>query len=247
MSKAPKIWYSHKGKSYDGQFPPYFEPTQFKWVGELESKFPEIEKEITEYLKAHADQLKPYFNKDLVSKKNAWQLLTLKFWGVENKKTVAAFPVLAKAMNEIENTVTISISVMEPQTTIVPHIGDTDAVIRCHLGLDIPAPLPTCGIKVNGLDKGWEKGKVLMFCDAYLHSAWNHSSHRRIVVIFDVVHESFKSKYKGICIETHALLWIQKRRKESAFFNKLPGPVLGILMRLRKLRYLIFGIKEFNL
>jgi aspartyl/asparaginyl beta-hydroxylase (cupin superfamily) len=247
MNGASHIWYSHKGKSYNGQFPPYFDPSQFSWVAELESKFPEIEMEIAGYLKAHADQLKPYFNKDLVSKKNAWQLLTLKFWGVENKNTIEGFPVLSKAMACIENTVTISISVMEPQTTIVPHIGDTDAVLRCHLGVDIPATLPTCGIKVNGIDKGWEKGKVLIFCDAYLHSAWNLSDKRRIVLIFDVVHTHFKNKYKRICVETHALLWIQKKRKESSFFNRLPGPVLGILMRLRKLRYRLFGIKELNL
>ncbi|HYG53388.1 MAG TPA: aspartyl/asparaginyl beta-hydroxylase domain-containing protein [Flavobacteriales bacterium] len=247
MSGKQKIWYSHKNKAYTGHFPAYFIPAEFPWVAQLEAKFPEIETEVTRYLKTHADELKPYFNKDLVSKKNAWQLLTLKFWGVENKKTVAGFPVLSNAINAIPHTVTCSISLMEPQTTIVPHIGDTDAVMRCHLGLDVPAGLPACGIKVNDVDKAWERGKVLIFCDAYMHSAWNHTDQRRIVIIFDVVHDVFKDRYKNICNETHALLWLQKKRQDSPFFNKLPGPVLGILMRLRKLRYALFGIRELNL
>jgi aspartyl/asparaginyl beta-hydroxylase (cupin superfamily) len=85
------------------------------------------------------------------------------------------------------NVTTDALSIRDPETTIKPHIGDTNAIARCHLGLMVPASLPECGIRVAGQERVWEQGRVLIFCDAHPHTAWNHTTERRVILFVDEV------------------------------------------------------------
>jgi aspartyl/asparaginyl beta-hydroxylase (cupin superfamily) len=70
---------------------------------------------------------------------------------------------------------------------LLPHCGETNAIIRCHVGLKVPGKLPEIGIRVKDEMRCWEEGKILSFNDAYNHEAWNHTGEDRFVLIFDLI------------------------------------------------------------
>ena len=76
-------------------------------------------------------------------------------------------------------------SILAPGTQLHPHCGPTNVRLRAHLGLEVP---PECGLKVAGRERSWSVGEWLVFDDSFEHSAWNHSSRRRVVLIVDVWH-----------------------------------------------------------
>jgi len=41
----------------------------------------------------------------------------------------------------------------------LPHFGETNGVVGCHLGIDIPGAWPDCGMEVNKEAKICEEGK----------------------------------------------------------------------------------------
>jgi len=67
------------------------------------------------------------------------------------------------------------------------------------LGVEIPAKLPDCGLKVNGEEKSWEEGKWIVFNDAYKHAAWNNTDKRRVIIIMDFVKPEFIDRKNIAC------------------------------------------------
>jgi aspartyl/asparaginyl beta-hydroxylase (cupin superfamily) len=71
-----------------------------------------------------------------------------------------------KLMRNIPNVVNICFNVIEPNSKIVPHSGDTNAIVSCDLGLIIPPTTLLVAIKVKDDVRGLETGKTPEFIDA---------------------------------------------------------------------------------
>ena len=69
-----------------------------------------------------------------------------------------------------------------------------NVVYRCHLGLDIPGDRSGYGLRVGNETTAWKQGKLLAFCEAQRHSAWNRTDKKRLVVIVDVLRPEFISR-----------------------------------------------------
>jgi len=67
-------------------------------------------------------------------------------------------------------------------TTIGPHVGYTDAVLRLHLAL---RSSELCGIRVGDETRRWIPGQCLIFDDTVDHEAWNHGTSERLVLLVD--------------------------------------------------------------
>ena len=65
--------------------------------------------------------------------------------------------------------------------------GPYKGVLRHHLGLIIPEPALSRGIRVANETKHWEEGKSLVFDDTYHHEAWNGTNGDRVVLFMDFV------------------------------------------------------------
>ncbi|MGZ3882977.1 MAG: aspartyl/asparaginyl beta-hydroxylase domain-containing protein [Bacteroidia bacterium] len=240
QNKGPKeaAWYSYHGTPYTGGLPAFFKTNEFPWVAELEANFDDIKNELKNYILQNQEHFKPYFNTDLVSKKRSWEVSNFVFWGKTNEVSCQKVTQTIGLLKKIPGFLSAGISVLHPGSDIKPHAGDTNTVMRAHLGLVIPEGLPACGLKVTDKMSGWEEGKVLMFCDAHVHSAWNHSSQKRFVLIFDVVHPVFLHRRKGIASNGLSLLRLQALTLQFPFLNALPGFVRGGIRYLCKFYYL---------
>ena len=145
----------------------YLNPENFDWSEKLEKNAEAIQLEVLNVLKKNTDDFKPYFAATMMNAPEKWKSLSFYFWGVlMSKKAITSCPKTISLLKEIPDIVSFSISLMEPFSEIKPHYGDTDAMYRCHLGIEIPAGLPNCGFRAGYEDRAWENGKLLIFNDA---------------------------------------------------------------------------------
>lgn len=241
----PSLWFSIYDFSfnYKGNEPPFFEPSTFDWAIELEQNAGLIKQELLQYLTEH--HLESYFNASMVSKKNSWRTIALKTWSVELYKNQKSFPVTTSLINKYPQIISASFNLLEPGSKIVPHSGDTNAIYRCHLGLEIPAGLPDCGFRVKDEKRAWENNKWLIFLDAYDHEAWNNSGKERYIFLMDVMRDEFKSRKHLVCSTVLTSLFLQKRASMfKVSFEKRPLLVKVITKTLRPFAQLALYISN---
>ena len=234
-----KPWYSYKGGIYKGSSPYFYDPEKIDWVKKIEDNYPIVKKEIEQFMQSQGASLQPYFNSDLVNTKQSWKFGEFYFWSIRNDEYCKQIPEFDKILSSIPGFVTAGISVLAAHTDIKAHYGDTNTSIRGHLGLNIPAGYPMCGIQVGNEEKGWEEGKMLLFCDAHLHRAWNHSDTIRYVLIIDVLQKHFVSQKKNICSNVLSLIGLQKLEYKFPVIRKLPGFMRGVIRVMQKARIYI--------
>ena len=85
-------------------------------------------------------------------------------------------------VESIPGMTTAGFSRLEPQSHIKPHVGYTTAVLRCHLGVTVPAG---CTLRVGSETREWQNGRCMVFDDTIEHEAWNRSDAIRTVLLID--------------------------------------------------------------
>ncbi len=206
---AEKLWFSAFGGSPPKEIG-YVNAGEHTWTEGVKKNSRAIQEEIASFLEEHPDKLKPYFNKTLVEGKKNWRALSFKIWGWPIKENVKECPLTQKVMESIPGIVSYSVSMLEPGVDIKKHRGDTNAIIRGHLGLLIPAGLPLCGFECDGEQRAWKERELLLFNDSSKHRAWNHTDKRRIVLLFDVIRPEYIRKKRRVCATVLAALVSQK-------------------------------------
>lgn len=179
--------------------PDFFDPEDFAWASELERNAPVIQQELEALLRDGEEHLVPYFDDGMVPKPEDWKVFPFFYWGWMIRKNCRRCPKTVRLLRSIPHVTTGAFSILEPNTRVTPHIGDTNAVVRCHLGLIVPDSLPRCGLRVGNNERTWTVGKLLMFCDAKLHSAWNDTPDRRIVLFLDVMRPEYADQKARVC------------------------------------------------
>ncbi len=195
--KKSDIWYSYTLKPYLLDEPGFYSKEDFEWIKLLENNFEIIKKETLYFVENN--QLKPYFNKDLLSKSNSWKTEGLLFWGYFFRKKHTPFKATWKIAKQIPGIISFSVSELDPNSKIKPHNGDTNSIIRVHFPIVVPSGLPKCAFTVKGETRPWEEGKALLFNDAQIHEAQNLTNQKRLVLLIDVIRPEFINRKIEIC------------------------------------------------
>ena len=217
-----KVWYRTGGKKYAETEPPYYDSEDFPWLIEMTDNWGKIKKEIAGLIAENDNkfQSNSYLG---ISAPGGWTSLSYMFWGLKIRKDLKKqCPLFNGYLEKIPGLVSMSFSCLAPKISLTEHYGDTNTVLRCHFGIEIPAGLPDCGLKVNGESRPWQEGGWIVFNDAYLHSAWNLTEKRRIVMIIDVIRPEFFYKKNRICVYIRARHTQVQIQKKYGFINKLP-------------------------
>ena len=200
----------------------------------LEASWPVIKAELQDLLDKNEQRLVPYFNEEMVSGPKKWKALSFMFWTVRFKQNIDHCPETMALLRKVPHLVSASISLLEPNTQIKPHRGDTNAIIRCHLGLRVPSPLPQCGFQVGDEQRSWEEGKLLLFNDAMRHLAWNNTNERRLILLLDVIRPEFADRKDQICRTVLAALGYQYLSQKMKFLKRSPRSVKTVMHAMLK-------------
>ncbi|GAB4200462.1 MAG: hypothetical protein Tsb002_36600 [Wenzhouxiangellaceae bacterium] len=194
QAQKQQPWFAEDGGPFKGDEPFYFNPDDYPWVKRVESQWQVIRDEMLAMLEREQQSLVPYANKGMVSRPDQWKTFGMMFWTFRSKKNCDMCPKTWAILKDIPNITAASFNLLEAQTTIKPHHGDTNAIIRCHMGLVVPASAPKCGFRVGTETRSWEEGKFMMFCDAHEHTAWNNTNEKRYILVVDIMRPEYVNK-----------------------------------------------------
>lgn len=225
----PKLWFSLFDFSFDykGAEPSFWDDTQFRWSGRFKENLNLICNELESFLEQN--KLDPYFNKQMTNERDVWKTVSLKTWGIELLKNQKHFPITTQLMNEFPEIVSLSFNRLEPSGKILPHCGDTNAIVRCHLGLIIPEENERCYFTVRGESKPWKRGEWIIFTDAFVHEAINDTNEGRYILLMDVMRDEFRTKKRKVLSTVLTSLFLQKRAQRIGILYKSPQWLIGIV------------------
>lgn len=234
MPPAASPWFSRGGGEFAGGEPNYFEPADFAWTARIEAQWRTIRDELLALLEQQRISMMSYPNGELTADPAHWKTFALLFWSHRLEHNMRQCPRTWQLLKDIPHLSSASFSLLEPQAAIHPHRGDTNAIMRCHLGLVIPAPAPACAFQVEDEMRGWENGRFLLFCDAHVHAAWNHTAGQRYILILDVMRPAFATRQRAVSRRVLAAIL------SEMLAQRLAGPGKGHARRA--VRALLYGV-----
>jgi beta-hydroxylase len=177
----------------------------FPFLTQLEENWKDVLEELDSLLYAEAEAnvslFQAWHEKEIYE--GDWDVYGLYEFGKKNLKNCERCPKTTALVESIPGMTTAGFSALAPETYIKPHVGYTQEVLRCHLGLVVPKPLPaydrratgsliadTCGLRVGDQFFHWEPGKAFVFDDTIEHEAYNYGDRTRFVLLIDFKKES---------------------------------------------------------
>jgi len=215
-----ELWLADYDKPYHGKDPYFYNPNEYAWVRYVEDNWETIRDEFLSIVTVNHDDFMPYPDLEKTDKKDAWHTAGLMYWTQKSKKIISRFPKTWAIMRKVPNISSCSFHLLEPHSTIKPHIGDTNVMLRCHIGIVIPAQAPRCGIRVGKETQCWEEGKILIFNDAHEHTAWNNTDKNRYVMSFDVMRPEFVKKRHWVASQVLGKIFVEVAYQHLAPLKK---------------------------
>lgn len=221
-----KPQYFLKEEEYKGNHAFFYNLTDFPGVEILEENWRKIHDEVLTNVTSEELSAIKNLNPPYLSSPDAWKNIYLYNFGWKKHKNCKRFPVTHALVKKVPNLSFAGITVLEPHSKVLPHNGETNTIIRCHLGLQIPAPLPTCGIRVGDQEQGWANGKITLFSDAHYHTAWNNSDERRFVLVFDIIRPEYAHMKHRVCANVLGALSLKFFYSKKNALKKMPYPII---------------------
>jgi ornithine lipid ester-linked acyl 2-hydroxylase len=167
---------------------PVLDNAEFPWVADLEQATEQIRAELERVLVRPQDiptfhQLSP--DQQRISKGDNWKTYAFFVFGTRVDENCAACPATARLLARLPDLQNAWFSILAPRYHIPPHRGPTRAIIRCHLGLKVPADAANCWLRVDDQICHWQEGRCLVFDDTYEHEVRNDTDETRVVLFLD--------------------------------------------------------------
>ena len=230
---------------YDGRMPRFYDASELPFAVAVEAAWPEIRRELEGVLHAGAAPFRPNWD-PYDCRVSGWKSANLFTYTRAYPEVLARFPVTAGVLARIPHVTSAFVNVLEPRTRIPSHCGDSNTTWRCHLPLVVPREAERCGIEVGGERRSWREGRLLAFCDAHRHHAWNDSDEPRVVLVFDVMRPEYVAHERRICGRVLGGIALMLAMTRLPALRKLPHallrPVHAALGALFALRLPVGGL-----
>ena len=160
----------------------------FAWVSDLETMTPHIREEFERVWRRPDDipsfhEISP--DQARISAGNYWKTYAFYVFGHQIATNCLACPRTTAALANVPGIQNAWFSILAPGYHIPPHRGPTRALVRCHLGLRVPAQASDCWIRVSDQRCHWHEGQCLVFDDTYEHEVHNETQEYRAVLFID--------------------------------------------------------------
>jgi len=214
--------YFLREETYTGKHDFFYNSEKFPGLKKIESNWHIIRDEIMGLITGKEKIDVQNLNPPYLSSPDAWKNIYFYNFGWKKHKNCDRYPKTHALLKSIPNMIFGGITVLEPRSKVLPHNGETNTTIRCHLGLKIPKSYPHCAVRVGTEERGWEEGKVLMFSDAHYHSTWNDSDERRFVLVFDIVRDEYALQKHLVCAKVLGALSLKLFYSKKPELKKIP-------------------------
>ena len=210
------VYYHFETGDYSGALPTFYEGDPTGAVGALTAGCDVVCEEVGRLMRDQPDAFTVNFTPGGY-REPGWRTLNLVTDRFRYHRNRALLPKTTALVDGLPGLSFAPIAIREPGCELASHHGDTNIMYRLHLGLHVPADLPEVGIRVGSDERAWAEGEVLAFEDAHLHSVWNHSSDRRVVLVVDVLKEELVDRRRWLCARAGSGIVVQ------LLLAKVPG------------------------
>jgi beta-hydroxylase len=167
---------------------PVLDARLFPWLAAFEADWQAVRAEL-EVMLQYRDHL-PRFqdispDQKRISPDNKWRVFVFYGFGYRSERNCQLCPHTAELLARVPGIQNAFFSILAPGKHIPSHRGITKGLIRCHLGLIVPADREQCVMEVGDVRCTWEEGKVLVFDDTFPHEVHNETQEERAVLLFD--------------------------------------------------------------
>lgn len=207
---------------------PLHDPADFWFIPYLEENYPKIRAEVEAVLAAAGGPGGgSVYNTDpddrTLARQGTWDQAFLFRDGDWQEEIRALFPVTAGVVAGIPEATTlnpgvVSFSRVEAGTHLAAHCGASNALLRVHMGIDVPEGLT---LRVGEEHTTWREGRCLIFDDSYEHEVWHRGDRDRIVLILDVLHPQLngdlgtRAAPRRLAAEDEVLSFVRERGLEA--------------------------------
>ena len=177
---------------------PFWDPTEFSWVAELEAQSGVIQEEL-QSVKVSSEGAS--FSGDSALQSSVmgggWSAIRLQRLGRWNEDMCQLFPKTAGILRKLDIPYAVRgvmFARQTPKTAVAAHSDGRNFILTCHLGLKVPSE---CWIQVAGERSPWEEGKAMVIDTSFVHETANQSDDDRFVLIIDFWHPELTTKEQG--------------------------------------------------
>ena len=249
--RAPEsIFYYITPEWYKGSEPGFYDVEKLPGTKILRENYEAIRKEVVAFYESRGAEIAANFTPYAYEEKG-WRTINLYSYFLRYEENCKKFPVVDSVVRQIPGMCLAQIAVLDPHTRIKAHFGDTNVIVRSHLGLVVPGDLPEIGIQVGRERQCWKEGDVLALQIARRHYAWNGTDEHRIVLVVDTFRPEYMDQRFAIAGNVLATIAMKFAATKVPVLKKLPKPVvraihrpLGLLFRFRLWVQRTFGIGE---
>lgn len=194
------IVFFHSDESiYNSEEAPFINTGNHPTIKKIENKFPIIKKEVEDYINGKFKLTASNPNAPKKDNPQSWNNVYFTNYMLSYRIGKKYFPETYEILTQNKDLTLAGITTLKAGGRLMPHCGETNAIIRCHIGLKVPGKLPDLGLKVKSESRSWEEGKAFAFNDAFVHEAWNNTSEDRFVLVFDIIKPEYSKYKKLIC------------------------------------------------
>jgi len=246
---APEpIFYYVTPEWYKGHEPPFYDVEKLPGTKILRENYEAIRKEVVAYYESHGRDIKANFT-PYAYEETGWRTVNLYSYFLRYEENCKKFPVVDSVVRQIPGMCLAQIAVLDPKTRIKAHFGDTNVIVRSHLGLVVPGDLPEIGIQVKRERQCWKEGDVLALQIANRHYAWNMTDRHRIVLVVDTFRAEYMDRRFAIAGNVLAAIAMKFVATKAPITKKIPRWLsravhkpLGLLFRAQLWVQRTFGV-----
>jgi hypothetical protein len=225
VTQPEPLFYYLSNEWYKGSEPAFYDVEALPGTKILRENYPTIRKEIVEYYASRGDAIGTNFT-PYAYREKGWRTANLYSYFLRYADTCRNFPKTEAIVRQIPGMCLAQVAVLDPHTRIKAHLGDTNALIRSHLGIVVPGTLPEIGIRVGREERAWVEGDVLALQIARRHYAWNQTDHHRIVLVVDVVRPEYMERRYEIASKALAAIAMKFCATKVPRLKRLPRPLV---------------------
>ena len=170
--------------------------------------------------------------------KYGWSRFYLKWYGYTHESARRLCPQTTALLARQPTLNGAMFALLPAGSKLTRHADPMACSLRYHLGLVTPNAA-TCFINIDGSDRNWRDGEVLMFDETYLHYARNDSEQYRLILMCDIDRPTNRLGalvnflYKGL---TRLSVVPNTDEDRRGFVNRAFAALSPLLLRSRALK-----------
>lgn len=221
ITKPEPIYYYITKAWYKGPQPNFYNPDDFPAAQIMRDNYEAIKDEVMRYYAEQGHTMESNFT-PYNYKEKGWKTITLYSYFFKYPAQCKKLPTLDRIANTIPGMCLAQISVLEPGTRLKAHFGDTNAIVRNHLGIRIPGTLPDLGLRIRNEQRAWKEGDVMSFSIVNRHYAWNSTDQYRIILMIDFMLPEYMHKRYLVAGNTMAAIAMKYVATKCPYLKKMP-------------------------